>query len=203
MEALMSQIGEQQPGINVRERHAGELQDVVSRYLPVLYSRAYRYLDDAHDAEDAVQDAFLSAYKHLDQFKATAKMTTWLTAIVTNSALTQLRRRPRQPHVSLDERLNEEQDYFLSDTLADARPNPEDECASSESHGFLLQFLSELSPSLQQAIQLRYLDGLSISEAARILEVPVATMKARLWRARGQLKRMMRELRREDHKDEL
>jgi RNA polymerase sigma-70 factor (ECF subfamily) len=194
MEALMSQIGEQQPGINVRERHAGELQDVVSRYLPVLYSRAYRYLDDAHDAEDAVQDAFLSAYKHLDQFKATAKMTTWLTAIVTNSALTQLRRRPRQPHVSLDERLNEEQDYFLSDTLADARPNPEDECASSESHGFLLQFLSELSPSLQQAIQLRYLDGLSIGEAARILEVPVATMKARLWRARGQLKRMMREL---------
>jgi RNA polymerase sigma-70 factor (ECF subfamily) len=203
MEALVSQIGEQQPGINVRERHAGELQDVVSRYLPMLYSRAYRYLDDAHDAEDAVQDAFLSAYKHLDQFKATAKMTTWLTAIVTNSALTQLRRRPRHSHVSLDERLNEEQDYFLSDTLADARPNPEDECASSESHGFLLQFLSELSPSLQQAIQLRYLDGLSISEAARILEVPVATMKARLWRARGQLKRMMRELRREDHKDEL
>jgi RNA polymerase sigma-70 factor (ECF subfamily) len=54
-----------------------------------------------------------------------------------------------------------------------------------------MQFLSELSPSLQQAIQLRYLDGLTTSEAARILEVPLATMKARLWRARVQLKRMM------------
>jgi RNA polymerase sigma-70 factor (ECF subfamily) len=149
---------------------------------------------DPHDAEDAVQDAFLSAYKHLHQFKATAKMTTWLTSIVTNSALTQLRRRPRYPHVSLNEQLNEEQDYSLSDTLADARPNPEDECASSESHGFLMQFLSELSPSLQQAIRLRYLEGLTIRDAAQRVAVPVATMKARLWRARAQLKRMMREL---------
>lgn len=151
-------------------------------------------MGDPHDAEDAVQDAFLSAYKHLHQFKATAKMTTWLTSIVTNSALTQLRRRPRYPHVSLNEQLNEEQDYSLSDTLADARPNPEDECASSESHGFLMQFLSELSPSLQQAIRLRYLEGLTIRDAAQRVAVPVATMKARLWRARAQLKRMMREL---------
>jgi RNA polymerase sigma-70 factor (ECF subfamily) len=191
MQALASHIGEQQLAVHTREQNAGELQDVVSRYLPTLYRRAYRYVGDPHDAEDAVQDALLSAYKHLDQFKATAKMTTWLTAIVTNSALTQLRRRPRHSHVSLNEQLNDEQDYSLSDTLADARPSPEDECASSESHGFFAQFLSELSPVLQQAIRLRYLDGLTISEAARILEIPVTTMKARLWRARAQLKQMM------------
>ena len=111
-------------------------------------------MGDAHDAEDAVQDALLSAYKHLDQFKGTAKITTWLTSIVTNCALTQLRKRPRHPHVSLHEPLNEEQDYFLSDTLADVRPSPEDQCASSESHGLLMQFVSELSPSMQEAIQI-------------------------------------------------
>jgi RNA polymerase sigma-70 factor, ECF subfamily len=195
MQALGSHFAEEpHPAAHPRQQGLGELEDAVSRYLPRLYSRAYRYVGDPHDAEDAVQDALLSAYKHLDQFKATARMTTWLTTIVTNSALTQLRRRPRHSHVSLNEQLNKEQDYSLSDTLADARPNPEDECASSESHGFLMQFISELSPSLQQAVQLRYLEGLSMSEAARILEVPVATMKARLWRARGQLKRMMREL---------
>jgi RNA polymerase sigma-70 factor, ECF subfamily len=93
--------------------------------------------------------------------------------------------------MSLDEPLNEEQDYSLSDSLADTRPNPEDVCVSSESLGFLMRFPSELSPSLQQAIRLRYLDGLTISEAARVMEVPLATMKARLWRARAQLKRMM------------
>jgi RNA polymerase sigma-70 factor (ECF subfamily) len=53
---------------------------------------AYRYVGGPHDAEDAVQDSLLSEHKHLDQFKATAKMTTWLTAIVTNSALTKLRK---------------------------------------------------------------------------------------------------------------
>jgi RNA polymerase sigma-70 factor (ECF subfamily) len=192
MQTLESYIGnERHPAGRLCEHYAGELQEVVSRHLPMLYRSAHRYVGDQNDGEDAVQDALLSAYKHLDQFKATAKMTTWLTAIITNSALTQLRGRPRYSHVSLDEQLNEEQDYSLSDSLADTRPNPEDECASSESHGFLMHFLSELSPSSQQAIQLRYLDGLTINEAARVLEVPLATMKARLWRARAQLKRMM------------
>jgi RNA polymerase sigma-70 factor (ECF subfamily) len=183
---------EPHPAGHYRQQNLGDLEDAVSRYLSKLRSRAYRYVGDEHDAEDAVQDALLSAYKHLDQFKATAKMTTWLTTIVTNSALTQLRRRPRHSHVSLNEQLNEEQGYSLSDTLADARPNPEDRCASLESHGFLMQFLSELSPSLQQAIQLCYLDGLTISEIARTVEVPAATIKARLWRARSELKRKMR-----------
>jgi len=184
-------VGEQNTVAHICEQHATQLQDVVSRYLPALYRRAYRYVEDPHDAEDAVQDALLSAYKHLDQFKGTAKMTTWLTTIVTNSALTQLRRRSRHPHASLNEQLNEEQDYSLSDTLRDTRPNPEDACASSESHGFLTRFLSELSPSLKQAIQLHYMDGLKITEAARLLEVPVSTMKSRVWRARTQLKQMM------------
>jgi RNA polymerase sigma-70 factor, ECF subfamily len=195
MSAQQSSIGiEQNSTVHIRDKRTAELEDVVSQHLPSFYRRAYRFVGDPHDAEDAVQDAFLSAYKHLDQFKATAKMTTWLTSIVTNRALTQLRRRPRHAHVSLNEQLNEEQDYSLSDTLADARPNPEDECAGSESLGFLMQFLSELSPSLQQAIRLRYLDGLTISEAAESLAVPVATMKARLSRARAQLKRMMNRL---------
>jgi len=192
MQSLDSNFGDEPyPAVRTRQHHLGELEDAVSQYLPKLYSRAFRYVGHQHDAEDAVQDALLSAYKHLGQFKATAKMTTWLTTIVTNSALSQLRRRPRHVHVSLNEQLNEEQNYSLLDTLADTRPNPENACASLETHGFFLQFISELSPSLQQAIQLHYLDGLTISEASRILEVPVATMKARLWRARTQLRRMM------------
>ena len=118
-------------------------------------------------------------------------MTTWLTTIVTNSALSQLRRMTRHSHMSLNEQLNEEQGYSLLDSLADGKPNPEEDCVTMESHGILMQFLSELSPSLQEAIQLRYLDGLSMNEASQILGIPTATMKARLWRARTQLKRMM------------
>lgn len=183
--------GEQYSAAQIRDLASRDLLDAVSQYRPSLYRRALRYVRDPHDAEDAVQDALLSAHKHLDQFKRTAKITTWLTTIVTNSALNHLRRRPRYSHVSLNEQLNDEEGYCLSHTLADQRPNPEHECVSSESHSFLMQSLSQLSPSLRQAIQLRYMDGLSISEAAQSVAVPVATMKARVWRARTQLKRMM------------
>jgi RNA polymerase sigma-70 factor, ECF subfamily len=175
-----------------RVESIGELQEAVSRYLPALYSRAYRYVSHAHDAEDAVQDALLSAYKHLDQFKATAKITTWLTTIVTNSALSQLRRRPRQPQVSLDEKSRGDQDYCLADKLTDARPSPEGECIRSEMRGNLMQSVMELSPLLRETIQLFYLDGLSTMEIAQTLGVPQGTVKARMSRGRSQLKRLMR-----------
>jgi len=192
MQAPTSQIAELKPDLSVRAHNTGELEDAVSRYLPNFYSRAYRYVGDPHDAEDAVQDALLSAYKHLDQFKATAKMTTWITTIVTNSALSQLRRRPRQTQVSLDEPLAGEQEFCLSDKLAHAGPSPEVECIQSELHGHLLQSVMELSPSLRKTIQLFYLDGLSTREVAQILGVPQGTVKARMSRARSQLKRLMR-----------
>ena len=179
------------------------MQDVLSRYLPSFYRRAYRYLGNAADAEDAVQDALLSAYKHLDQFKGEAQMSTWLTAIVTNSARMHLRRRPRQIHVSLDEKSAEDQEYTVSDRLADARPSPEDECRKSELGTCLKQFVEQLSPPLRKAFQLRALDGLSTSEAARILGVPEGTVKAQLARARARLRRFMRQRLNAQHRSAL
>src|SRR3984893_6535334 len=113
-------------GVRISQNGTREMQDVLSRYLPSFYRRAYRYLGNAADAEDAVQDALLSAYKHLDQFKGEAQMSTWLTAIVTNSARMAVHSRPRQIHVSLDEKLTEEQESPVSERLADGRPRPED-----------------------------------------------------------------------------
>jgi len=68
--------------VSIRENGTGEMQDVLSRYLSRFYRSAYRQLGNAADAEDAVQDALLAAYKHLDQFKGQAQMSTWLTSIV-------------------------------------------------------------------------------------------------------------------------
>jgi predicted RNA polymerase sigma factor len=73
----------------------------------LLYRTAYRYLDNAPGAEDAIQDALLSAPKHLDQFVGQARMLTWLVAIVSNCARTQLRRRPRQIQGSLKRAIRE------------------------------------------------------------------------------------------------
>src|ERR1700686_2630036 len=141
--------------VRISKNGTREMQDVLSRYLPSFYRRAYRQLGNAADAEDAVQDALLSAYKHLDQFKGQAQMSTWVTAIVTNCARMQLRRRPRQMHLSLDERLGEVEEYCLSEQLRGREPSPEDECLWSELHRNLLQFVAQFSPPLRKAFQLR------------------------------------------------
>src|ERR1700720_4350678 len=98
-------------GVRISKNGTREMQDVLSRDLPVFYRRAYRHLGNAADAEDAVQDALLSAYKHLDQFKGQAQMSTWITAIVANCVRMYLRRRPQQTHLSLDEQFGEEPEY--------------------------------------------------------------------------------------------
>ena len=183
---------EQNLEVRIRGKHTREMQDVLSRCRPSFYRTAYRQLNNAADAEDAVQDAFLSAYKHLDQFRGQAQMSTWLTTIVMNCARMQLRRRSRQSLLSLDEQFWEESDYSPLEGLADARPSPEVECQRCELRGYLVRFVEQLSPCLRQAFQLRDLDGLTIREAAHILGVPDGTVKAQLARARAKLKRFMR-----------
>ena len=193
MQATEPYIGsEQRLDARIPEKGTREMHDVLSRCLPSFYRNAYRHLGNSADAEDAVQDALLSAYKHLDQFKGQAQMSTWLTAIVTNCARMQLRRRPRQTHLSLDEQFGEEQEYSLSERLADRGPSPEDECRSAELHGRLMQFVEQLSPPLRKAFQLRDVEGLTTSEAAHILGVAEGTVKAQVARARAKLRQLMR-----------
>src|SRR5580704_4505938 len=162
MQATAAPIGDEQ-GIDISgaETQTREPQDAFSRYLPLLHRTAYRYLGNAADAEDAVQDALLSAYKHLDQFRGQAQMSTWLVAIVSNCARMQLRRRPRQIHVSLNEQFGDEQGYTVSERLVDCAPSPEEEYRKAELHERLMQFAGELSPTLRRAFELRDLDGLT------------------------------------------
>jgi RNA polymerase sigma-70 factor, ECF subfamily len=176
------------PGQVVSERFG----HVLSSGLPSLYKGAYRLLGNAADAEDAVQDALLSAYTHLDQFRGQAKMSTWLVAIVHNSARMQLRRRLRHVHVSLDQPIGEAEEYSALERLADRRPSPEDDYRNNELRKRLIHFQSELTPTLRRTFQLRDIDGLSIREAARILGAPLGTVKAQSARARKKLRQWMR-----------
>jgi RNA polymerase sigma-70 factor (ECF subfamily) len=168
-----------------------EMQEVLSLRLPSFYRCALRLLGNAADAEDAVQQALLAAYRHIDQFRGQSQMTTWLTAIVRNSALMQLRKRPRQIHLPLDEQTGVEK-YFVWERLADTRPSPEDECRNLELSARLQKCVVRLSPTLRRTFQLRVLMGLSIFETARILGLPQGTVKAQLARARKNIARHMR-----------
>jgi len=170
---------------------AHQLEQIVASGLPPLYRRAYRILGNTADAEDAVQDALLAAYTHLNQFRGQAQISTWLTTIVLNCARMQLRR-SRHVHLSLDESSGELQPLSVSERLADHRPNPEDESIESELSARLSHLHRQLSPTLRRTFQLRAIDGLSIREAAHVLSVPQGTVKAQLARARAQLRGIMR-----------
>ena len=178
------QIRPRQPG-----EYCRELDHIVSRKMRVLYKRAYRYLGNAPDAEDVVQDALLSAYKNVGQFRGQAQISTWLTTIVTNAALMKLRQR-RGVWLSL-EHPNREDGLTFSEVLPDSRPGPEEICVSSDAHNRLLAIANRLSPALRKTFQLRDIDGLSTKETARLLGVPEGTVKAQVARARGKLARML------------
>jgi RNA polymerase sigma-70 factor, ECF subfamily len=176
---------------NSQEKEIQELTDVFIRCLPSFYAQAMRRLGNAADAEDAVQDAYLSAYTHLDQFRGQAQMSTWLTAIVINSALMKLRRRPRQLHLPLDSPDRERELQAFSDTIPDHQPNPEEICGRWELAQWLARLSKRLSPTLRRTFQMRDVDGLSIRETAKRLGVPHGTVKGRVARARAHLKEMV------------
>jgi RNA polymerase sigma-70 factor, ECF subfamily len=184
---------ENDPRLDVGDHQSAtrKLHDVLSLRLPSFYRCAFRILGNAADAEDAVQEALLAAYKHINQFREQSQISTWLTTIVRNCALMQLRKRPRQIHFSLDERFGEEQPRVLLTGLADQRPSPEDEFRNSELATHLRKCTALLSPSLRSTFQLRVVDGLSILETAQVLGVPQGTVKAQLARARRKLARYM------------
>jgi len=181
----------QHPDVADGQSAARELQKLFSLRSPSFYRYALRLLRNKADAEDAVQEALLAAYKHLHQFRGQSQMSTWLTTIVNNCARMQLRKRPRQIHMPLHEQIGEEQRYFIYESLADTRPSPEDECRNSEIASHLRKCTALLSPSLRRAFQLRVADGLSIFETAQVLGVPQGTVKAQLARARRKLARYM------------
>jgi RNA polymerase sigma-70 factor, ECF subfamily len=169
---------------------SSQLLHIVSCGSPSLYRSAYRLLGNKADAEDAVQDALLAAHKHLDQFRGDAQISTWLMTIVINCAKMQLRRRYRLQHFSLDSRIAEE--HSLQDILLDERPNPEEECHGSKLSAQLMKLVARLSPSLRRTFHLRFVDHLSVRETARLLGVPIGTVKAQTARARVKLRKWMR-----------
>ena len=167
-----------------------ELTNVIAQRQNLFRLIALRHLGNLADADDAIQDAFLSAVRHLKQFKRQAQMSTWLTAIVTNSARMKLRQRRRFMQTFLDQGMGEEHAYVLEERLFDHRPNPEEICQRRERTQLVIGMATQLSPVLREAFRLRDMDGLSVREAANLLGVSGGTVKAQTVRARTKLQRL-------------
>jgi RNA polymerase sigma-70 factor (ECF subfamily) len=147
-----------------------------------------RILRNREDAEDAVQTAFLDAFRNLNGFHGRSRFSSWLTRIAMNAALMRLRVSRRKRETSLDE-VTETGEPRTSFRLVETRLNPEQEYLSKESRGLLEKGLKKLRPLYVEVLHLRNVQELSAKETAKILELPVGTVKARLHRARTKLAR--------------
>jgi RNA polymerase sigma-70 factor, ECF subfamily len=127
----------------------------------------------------------------LDQFKGQARMSTWVTTIVINSARMMLRRRPRQVHVALSDQSQDHDSEQVLEMLRDHRPNAEEVSQRNELTERALRFTILISPTLRRTFQLRDVYGLSIRDTAKILGTPNGTVKAQTARARAKLKLLM------------
>lgn len=173
--------------------YQNDFESAISRYSPVLFRVAFRRLRNVEDAEDAVQDALLSAFKHIGQFEGRSQLSTWLTSIVTNVALMKLRRYSRHEVLPLEQN-DEGNCTALARELKDAGPNPETICAQAEMDEKLRRALEQLSEKQRSAIQMCELDGFSTREAADALGISTNTLKSRVSRARGNLGALLRDV---------
>ena len=190
MAATALQLNPEQIAVECYQSKVQELTDVVTSHSARFRRIALRHLSNVADAEDAVHDALLSALVHVQQFRGQAKMSTWLTTIVINSARMKLRQRLTSVQLALDE-TDGQQDLPLENTAPDTRPDPEEAYREREIVEALVQATSRLSPTLRTTFQLRDIDGLNIRETADLLGVPSGTIKARLARARVRLREVM------------
>jgi len=147
---------------------------------------AQSILRNREDAEDAVQEAFLSAYRHLHSFEGRSALRTWLTRIVLNAAyMIQRKRKPSTNHPLRESSSSREVDW--TENIPDSEPDPEMVHAERETLQLVDGILGKMKPMLRQALTMTYFDELSGGEASALLGVSTGTFKARLSRAKQQV----------------
>ena len=157
-----------------------------------LFASALRILPRPQDAEDAVQEAMMKAYEHLDEFRGHADFMTWATRIVINAALAQIRRVRSRPVVSWDQTQAESAETVWSEFIEDPKPDPEEIYQQVEHRRLLREALHRLPERNRHAIQVCTLDDCSLKTAAVALGLPINTVKALLHRGRAYLVRKLK-----------
>ncbi|MGH9573770.1 MAG: sigma-70 family RNA polymerase sigma factor [Candidatus Acidiferrales bacterium] len=164
-------------------------ETLVGRYERKIFRLTQNITQNREDAEDAMQEAFLKAYEHLDNFEGNSRFYTWLVRIAVNQALMKLRkRRPNQ--ISLDEDIETGEDSMPRE-VEDWGPSPEQRYEQTEMSGILSQVIGELDPSFRVVFQLRDIEELSTEETAEALGLSVPAVKSRLLRARLKLRQKL------------
>ncbi len=168
----------------VAQAQAGDeraFAELVHHHESRVYTLALKMLPSSADADDVLQETFISAYRGLKNFRGESSFATWLYRIAYNATLMKLRTTHRS--VSFDETLDGD-DLEMPRELTDWTHDPEAELLNSETREVMQAAVDALSPALRSVFGLRDLDGLSTEETAEVLDVSKEVVKTRLHRAR-------------------
>lgn len=179
----------------VRRIKAGEQEafaELVRAHGGRLLAVARRFLGDEHDAQDAVQDAFVSAFKSMDSFHGRSKLATWLHRIVVNSALMKLRSRKRKPERSIDDLLPSFlDDGHMSQPATQWAVTHDRAIGERETRELVRRRIEQLPESYRVVLLLRDIEGMNTEETAKTLGIAVGAVKTRLHRARQALRTLL------------
>lgn len=170
-----------------REGDTRAFAELVRRYEGKIFRLAQHITQNREDAEDVLQETFMKAYEHLDQFKGDSKFYTWIVRIAVNQALMKLRRRKTDKSVSLDEQIDTGEDTIVRE-IAAWDEDPEQHFSREELGSILDRAIQSLDPPYRSVFVLRDIDELSTEETAEALGLSVPAVKSRLLRARLQLR---------------
>jgi RNA polymerase sigma-70 factor (ECF subfamily) len=174
----------------IRDAQKGDLDAfnrLILAYQDRVYSQAFRVLGDSQSADDATQEAFISAYKHLSSFRG-GSFRAWLLRIVTNACYDELRRRKRRPITSLEPVDDAGDEIESPHWIADPGELPEDNIVRSELGHAIQNCLDQLPEDFRVVAVLVDVQGLDYLEAAGVIGKPLGTIKSRLARARNRMR---------------
>ncbi len=169
-----------------KKGNASAFESLLLKYKDRIYNVCRYLLEDPHDAEDAAQDTFVSAFQGLTRFIPAASFYTWLYRIAVNTCLDQRRK------TSLRARLFVADGTDFLDAAPSQSPSPESDYEAKQSLHSLHAALSRLSVKLRVPLLLKEVEGLSYEEIAAALEVTVGTVKSRISRARVEMARTVK-----------
>ena len=170
-----------------RQNDALAFSELVRRYENKIFRLALHITQNREDAEDVLQESFLKAYEHLDQFQGNSKFYTWIVRIAVNQALMKLRRRKTDKSVSLDEQFDTGEDTLVRE-IAAWDENPEQQFSREELGEILESAIQSLEPPYRSVFVLRDIEDFSTEETAQSLDLSIPAVKSRLLRARLQLR---------------
>ncbi len=162
--------------------------ELILHYQSRVYNLAYHIMHDPAAADDATQEAFISAYRAIKRFRG-GSFRAWLLRIVTNACYDELRRRKRRPKVSWEEFGDLEEE--ANPHLVDSGPKPEDSVQQQELRDLLERTIAQLPDHQRTTLVLVDRMGLSYEEAAEAMGVALGTVKSRLARARNEMQALL------------